>query len=49
MANLVEMLGVAAAHAADIAHAKKALFDAYVAEGFTKEQALDLVKGTGVY
>ena len=30
--------------AADIAHAKRAIFLAYVAEGFTESQALELVK-----
>lgn len=31
-------------HSAAIAHAKKAFYDAYIAEGFTKEEALELVK-----
>ena len=35
--------GIAQA-AADVAHAKRTIFLAYVAEGFTESQALDLVK-----
>jgi hypothetical protein len=30
--------------ASDVAHAKRAIFLAYVAEGFTEAQALELVK-----
>lgn len=37
-------LGEVSTFAADIAHARRALFNAYVAEGFTEAQALDLVK-----
>lgn len=33
-----------AAEASHIASSKRALFDAYVAEGFTEAQALELVK-----
>lgn len=31
-------------HSAAIAHTKKAFYDAYIAEGFTPEQALELCK-----
>lgn len=32
-------------NAKDIARAKRALFEAYVEEGFTESQAIELVKG----
>lgn len=40
----VEIWAGMAQAAADIAHAKRAIFLAYVAEGFTEGQALELVK-----
>lgn len=42
--NLVTVWQGMAEAAADVAHAKRAIFLAYVAEGFTEAQALDLVK-----
>lgn len=42
--GLVELWSAAAEVAADIAHAKRTLFLAYVAEGFSEGQALELVK-----
>lgn len=34
-----------AENAPDIARAKRKLFEAYIAEGFTEAQALELIKG----
>jgi hypothetical protein len=42
--NMVTLWSSLAEVAADVAHAKRAIFLAYVAEGFTEAQALDLVK-----
>jgi len=33
-----------AEHASDIAYARRSLYEAYIAEGFTPSQALDLCK-----
>ena len=42
--NLVQLWQSTAEVAADIAHAKRTIFLAYVAEGFSEAQALELVK-----
>lgn len=42
--NIVTLWSSMAEVAADVAHAKRAIFLAYVAEGFSEAQALDLVK-----
>ena len=42
--NIVQLWASMAEVAADVAHAKRAIFLAYVAEGFTEAQALDLVR-----
>lgn len=42
--NMVQLWGAMAEAAADVAHAKRTIFLAYVAEGFTEAQALELVK-----
>lgn len=42
--NLVRVWTAVATAASDIAHAKRTIFLAYVAEGFTEAQALELVK-----
>lgn len=42
--DLVRIWQLIAAQAADIANAKRTIFLAYVAEGFTEAQALELVK-----
>ncbi|MEH3121993.1 MAG: hypothetical protein PGN16_08445 [Sphingomonas phyllosphaerae] len=44
VSNMVTLWSSLAEVAADVAHAKRAIFLAYVAEGFTEAQALDLVK-----
>lgn len=44
VANMVTLWSSLAEVAGDIAHAKRAIFLAYVAEGFTEGQALELVK-----
>lgn len=41
---LVEALHSLMEHAATIAHARSAFYDAYVAEGFTPHEALELCK-----
>lgn len=41
---LVDLAKMIASESAEIAKAKKALYDAYVEVGFTPEQALQLVK-----
>ena len=33
-----------AKHAADIAYARRSLYDAYISEGFTPQEALELCK-----
>jgi hypothetical protein len=43
-AELARMLPVLAANAATIARARRDLFNAYVAEGFTEPQALELCR-----
>lgn len=42
--SLVSIWSAMAEVAGDVAHAKRAIFLAYVAEGFTEAQALELVK-----
>jgi hypothetical protein len=42
--SLVQLWTSMAEVAADVAHAKRAIFLSYVAEGFTEAQALELVK-----
>jgi len=42
--NLVNLWSSLAECASDVAHAKRAIFLAYVAEGFTEPQALELIK-----
>lgn len=42
--SLAIVWGGAAKHAATIAHARRTLFNAYVDEGFTEAQALELCK-----
>lgn len=44
MSNLVRVWQEAARNAAHIAHAKRQVYLAYIAEGFTDGQALELIK-----
>lgn len=44
MVEFVQLLNTLGEHAADIAHARRVLFDAYRAEGFSDAQALELCK-----
>jgi hypothetical protein len=41
------IMSAQAKHAASIAHAKRALYLAYIDEGFAPEQALELCKSLG--
>lgn len=41
---LADIWSNVAAHATDIAHARRTIYLAYIAEGFTETQALELVK-----
>lgn len=43
-ANTAMLMSVLAENAAHIARAKRALYDAYLSEGFTEQQALELAK-----
>jgi hypothetical protein len=42
--QFLEAIETLVSNAANIAYAKKCLYDAYVMEGFTPEQALELTK-----
>jgi hypothetical protein len=42
--NLAVIWGGLAKHSATIAHARRVLYEAYLAEGFTDGQALELCK-----
>lgn len=44
MKDLVEAVHRLIEHASTIAHAKRAFYQAYIAEGFTEAQALELCK-----
>ncbi len=44
MARMVEAWAAIAGCASDIAHSKRTIYLAYVAEGFTEAQALELCK-----
>lgn len=42
--NMAELWSSLASVAGDVAHARRTIFLAYVAEGFTEAQALELIK-----
>ena len=42
--QLMDLYRVMAEHASDIAFAKKMLYNSYISEGFSPEQALELCK-----
>lgn len=42
--NLAVIWGSIAKHAATIAHARRVLYEAYLAEGFTEAQSIELSK-----
>jgi hypothetical protein len=44
MEGVALLMNHIAKHASDIAHARRVLFEAYIAEGFTEAQALELCK-----
>lgn len=44
MESIALLINNLSRHAADIAHARRTLFNAYLAEGFTEPQALELCK-----
>ncbi len=41
---LVESFGTMAKHAHDIAYARRTMYEAYIAEGFSPQEALELCK-----
>ncbi len=45
---MMDLLLALAENAPHMAAAKKRMYDAYVSEGFTEQQALDLIKTLGV-
>jgi hypothetical protein len=46
--QLIDIATLLADNAEQIAKAKRTLYDAYVKEGFTEAQALELIKGSGL-
>lgn len=42
--QMLDMVNALAESASDIAHAKRRLYEAYVAEGFSAHEALELIK-----
>lgn len=42
--QIMDMYRLVAEHASDVAFAKKSLYNAYISEGFSPEQALELCK-----
>lgn len=46
--DMLDVLLAIAENAPHMANAKKRMYDAYVSEGFTEQQALDLVKTLGI-
>lgn len=48
LADYAQYLNTITQHAADIAHARRTMFNAYLAEGFTESQALELCKALSI-
>lgn len=48
VANYAQYLNTITEHAADIANARRTMFNAYLAEGFTESQALELCKALSI-
>lgn len=46
--SLADLLGAMASIASEVAHSKRVLYEAYLSEGFNEQQALELVKSSGV-
>lgn len=44
MEGMADLANAIAKHASDIAHARRVLFQAYLSEGFTEPQSLELCK-----
>lgn len=45
---IADLFNAMAENASHIAHSKRRLFEAYLSEGFSEQQALDLIKGSGI-
>lgn len=45
---LADLFCAMAENAAHIANSKRRLYEAYLSEGFNEQQALELIKGTGL-
>lgn len=46
--QLLDLASIMADNAVQVAETKKKLFDAYIAQGFSRAEALELVKSTGI-
>lgn len=43
-----DLFNALAENASHIANSKRRLFEAYVSEGFTESQSIELIKGSGI-
>ena len=48
MLQLIDLTDLLAENAEQLAKSRKRLYDAYIAEGFMPEQAIELLKGGGI-